>query len=162
MIVRPFAATDSDAVLAIWNPIIRDTTVSFSSEEKTADSLAALIAERRAAGREFFVADEGGLLGFASYAQFRGGNGYLHAMEHTIILSPVARGRGAGRALMTAIEHHARAGGAHTLLAGVSGENGEGVAFHARMGFRTVATIPEVGRKFGRWLDLVLMMKILT
>ena len=162
MIVRPFAATDSDAVLAIWNPIIRDTTVSFSSEEKTADSLAALIAERRAAGREFFVADEGGLLGFASYAQFRGGNGYLHAMEHTIILSPVARGRGAGRALMTAIEHHARASGAHTLLAGVSGENGEGVAFHARMGFRTVATIPEVGRKFGRWLDLVLMMKILT
>ncbi|MGB3316595.1 MAG: N-acetyltransferase family protein [Albidovulum sp.] len=160
--VRPFAAQDSDAVLAIWNPIIRDTTVTFSSEERTPDTLAAMIAERRAAGREFIVAEDGGLLGFASYSQFRGGNGYLHAMEHTIILAPKARGKGAGRALMTAIEDHARAGGAHTLFAGVSGENAEGVAFHGKMGFQTIATIPEVGRKFGRWLDLVLMMKNLT
>jgi phosphinothricin acetyltransferase len=162
VIVRPFVSADAGAVLAIWNPIIRDTTVTFSSEQRTVDSLSTMIAERRAAGREFFVAEIGGLLGFATYSQFRGGNGYLHAMEHTVILAPESRGKGAGRALMTAIEDHARAGGAHTLLAGVSGENAEGVAFHARMGFRTVATIPEVGRKFGRWLDLILMMKILT
>lgn len=162
MILRPFAAGDTDAVMNIWNPVIRNTTVTFSSEEKTLDGLAAMIAERRAAGHEFFVAEDGGLLGFATYGQFRGGNGYVHAMEHTIILAPEARGRGAGRALMAAVEGHARAGGAHTLFAGVSGENAEGVAFHARIGFRTVATIPEVGRKFGRWLDLVLMMKMLT
>jgi phosphinothricin acetyltransferase len=162
MILRPFAAGDTDAVINIWNPVIRETTVTFSSEEKTPDGLAAMITERRAAGREFFVAEDGGLLGFATYGQFRGGNGYVHAMEHTIILAPKARGRGAGRALMAAVEGHARAGGAHTLFAGVSGENAEGVAFHARIGFSTVARIPEVGRKFGRWLDLVLMMKMLT
>lgn len=162
MIVRPFVETDTDAVLAIWNPVIRNTTITFSSEERTGTSLTQMIGERRAAGREFFVAENGGLLGFASYAQFRGGNGYLHAMEHTIILAPEHRGKGAGRALMAAVERHARTGGAHTLFAGVSGENAEGVAFHDRMGFRTVANIPEVGRKYGRWLDLVLMMKILT
>ncbi|MCU9847055.1 GNAT family N-acetyltransferase [Defluviimonas sp. WL0024] len=161
MIIRPARETDIPALIALWNPVIRDTTISFSDEEKTPESLAQMIEERRAAGREFFLAESGGLLGFATYAQFRGGNGYAHAMEHTIMLAPEARGRGAGRALMARIEEHARIGGANTLFAGVSGENPDGVAFHERMGFTHVARIPEAGRKFGRWLDLVLMMKFL-
>lgn len=160
-LIRPARPGDIAPILAIWNPIIRDTTVTFSSEEKTPESLATMIATRRADGREFFVADDGGILGFATYAQFRAGNGYAHAMEHTVILGPEASGRGVGRALMAQIEDHARAGGAHTLFAGVSGENAPGVAFHERLGFRTLARLPEAGRKFGRWLDLVLMMKLL-
>ncbi len=159
--IRPATPADHAAILAIWNPVIRDTTVTFSSEEKTPESLGEMIAERRAAGREFFIADEGGIAGFATYAQFRGGNGYAHAMEHTVLLAPELVGRGVGRALMAHLEDHARAGGAHTLFAGVSGENAPGIAFHERVGFRTVARIPEAGRKFGRWLDLVLMMKFL-
>ena len=162
MTIRPARRADFAAILAIWNPVIRDTAVTFSSEEKTADGLAAMIADRRAAGREFLVAEaDGQVAGFATYAQFRAGNGYAHAMEHTIILAPGAQGRGLGRALIAAVEDHARAGGAHTLFAGVSGENAAGIAFHDRVGFRTVARIPEAGRKFGRWLDLVLMMKFL-
>ncbi len=160
MTIRPAAEADLDPILALWNGFIRDTTVTFTSEEKTAPGLAAMIAERRAAGREFLVAEAGGAFaGFATYAQFRGGNGYAHAMEHSIMLAPRARGQGIGRDLMRAIEDHARAGGAHTLFAGVSGENPAGVDFHARLGFSTLARIPEVGRKFDRWLDLVLMMK---
>ncbi len=159
--IRPVTPVDHAAILAIWNPLIRDTTVTFSSEEKTPEGLSRMIAERRAAGSEFFVAEDGGVAGFATYAQFRAGNGYAHAMEHTIILAADAGGRGIGRALMTHLEDHARSGGAHTLFAGVSGENTPGIAFHERIGFRTVARIPEAGRKFGRWLDLVLMMKFL-
>ena len=161
MIIRPAASADIPAILDVWNPIIRDTSITFTSEEKTSASLAALIDERRAAGREFYVAEDRSLLGFVTYAQFRGGNGYAHAMEHTIVLAPGARGKGAGRALMAAVEAHARDGGAHTLFAGVSGANPEGVAFHERVGFRHLARIPEVGRKFDRWLDLVLMIKFL-
>ena len=160
--IRPATPADYDAILAIWNPVIRDTTIIFANDERTTEGLDSLMAERRAAGREFFVAETAdGIVGFASYAQFRGGNGYAHAMEHTVILAPEANGRGIGRALMADIEAHARAGGAHTLFAGVSGENGPGIAFHERIGFRIVAQIPEAGRKFDRWLDLVLMMKFL-
>ena len=109
--------------------MIRDTTVTFSSEEKTAESLTEMIASRRAAGHEFLVAEEGGqVLGLATYAQFRGGNGYRHSIEHTIILAPAAQGRGLGRALMSALEAHARAAGCHVLVAGVSGENTAGLA----------------------------------
>lgn len=162
MILRPAGPADTPAILEIWNAIIRDTTVTFTSIEKTPATFAALVADRRARGREVFVAEDaeaGGVAGFASYDQFRPGDGYVHAMEHTILLGPSARGRGHGRALLQRIEDHARAGGAHTLFAGVSGENAAGIAFHARMGFATAQRYPEAGRKFGRWLDLVLMEK---
>ena len=162
MIIRPAEPGDYPALVAIWNPVIRETAIIFHSEEKTEASVADLIAARRAQGHEFFVAEGAGvILGFASYAQFRGGNGYAQAMEHSVILAPAARGQGAGRSLMAAVEDHARRAGAHTLFAAISGENPEGVAFHQALGFRLMARLPEAGRKFGRWLDLVLMMKIL-
>ena len=134
--MRPAGAADHAAIAALWNPLIRETTITFSSEEKTPEALAAMIDARRALGQEFFVAADGdAVLGFATYAQFRGGNGYAHAMEHTIILADGARGRGVGRALMAHLEDHARAGGAHTLFAGVSAENAGAVAFHTLWGF---------------------------
>ena len=105
------------------------------------------------------VPAEGEVIGFATYFQFRGGLGYGHTMEHSILLHPELRGRGAGRALMAAIENHARAAGVHTMFAGVSSENPSGVAFHEAIGFARVAVLPEVGRKFGRWIDLVLLQK---
>ncbi|KRW94484.1 GNAT family N-acetyltransferase [Paracoccus sp. MKU1] len=160
--LRPAGDGDIPAILGFWNPLIRETAITFSSEEKTAEGLARMIAARRAAGRAFLVAERAGaVLGLASYDQFRGGNGYAHCMEHTVILSPAARGRGLGRALMTAIEDHARARGAHSMIAAVSGENAAGIAFHRAIGYVAVGRLPQAGRKFGRWLDLVLLQKIL-
>jgi len=146
-------------VAAIWNHYIRETSVTFNAQEKSAEEVAALIRTRPA----FFVAlDQGRVTGFATYGQFRGGVGYARTMEHTIQLAPDASGRGHGRALMTAVEDHARAGGAKSMFAGVSGENPEGRAFHARLGYVETAILPQVGWKFGRWMDLVLMQKFLT
>lgn len=162
MILRPATPRDSAAIAAIWNPVIRQTAATFTDAEKTVDGLAAQITTRHTEGKAFFVAeDSGAILGFATYSQFRGGPGYRHTMEHSVIVAPEARGRGVGRALMLALEDHARRAGVHSLWAAVSAENPDGVAFHARLGFRTVATLPQVGRKFGRWMDLVLMQKIL-
>ncbi len=62
---------------------------------------------------------------------------------------------------MARVEDHARQGGAHLLVAGVSGENTAGIAFHDRIGFATAGRIPQAGRKFDRWLDLILMTKFL-
>jgi len=160
----PRAAQDSDAqaICDIVNPVIRDTTMSFNSKQKTAQDVVAEIRNTHANGHGFLVVDAAGvLLGFASYKQFRGGPGYARTAEHSIMLAADARGRGVGRALMQALEDHARNAGMHSMIAGVSGENPGGVAFHDRLGYAQVAVLPQVGWKFGRWLDLILMQKLL-
>lgn len=160
--LRPATKADAPALAALWNPWITGTAITFNPDAKTPEDMAALIAARQSAGQAFFVAESGGnLLGFATYAQFRGGTGYARTMEHSVILAPEARGRGAGRALMRAVEDHARAGGAHQMIAGVSGENPEGRAFHEALGYRLIATLPEAGFKFGRYMDLWLLQKFL-
>jgi phosphinothricin acetyltransferase len=161
VLIRRATAQDAEAIAAIWNPYIRDTAVTFNPTEKSASDVALMIADRDRLGHATFVAEDGAILGFASYAQFRGGAGYRTCMEHSIILAPSARGRGAGRGLMAALLAHAQAGGAHQMIAGVSAENPDGVAFHAALGFAQIARVPEAGHKFGRFIDLVLMQKFL-
>ena len=161
--IRHATEADAAAIAAIWNPIIRDTAITFNAAEKSDNDIAAMIRTRQADGHGFLVVEEGAkVIGFATYAQFRGGVGYARTMEHTILLSPGAQGRGLGRALMAALEDHARKGGAISLFAGVSAENPAGRAFHAAMGFAEVAILQRVGFKFGRTMDLVLMQKFLA
>ncbi|MCB1390988.1 MAG: N-acetyltransferase [Rhodobacteraceae bacterium] len=156
--IRSARPDDAAAIAAFWNPIIRDTAITFSPLEKSVAEIADMIATREC----FLVADTGaGAEGLVTYAQFRGGPGYARSQEHTIILAPTARGRGMGRALMGAMETAARARGHHAMIGGVSGSNPEGIAFHAALGYRETGRMPEVGWKLGRWHDLVLMQKLL-
>ncbi len=160
--IRPAGAADAGAIAAIWNHYIRHTLATFNSAGKTDAEVAGMIAARAAAGHCTFVAMEGETcLGFATYAQFRNGVGYARTMEHTILLSPDALGRGVGRALMQAVEDHARDAGAHSIFAGVSGGNPEGRAFHLRLGYDEAAILRAVGFKFGAYYDLHLMQKFL-
>jgi len=163
MILRAAVPADIPAVLDIWNPVIRDSVTTFNSVQKTPQDLTQMFADKAAAGHEFLVAEaEAQILGFATYGQFRGGIGYAHTMEHTIVLGPAARGKGLGRTLLLAIEDHARMHGAHSLFAGICAENPDARAFHAAMGYAHVATLAAVGYKFERWMDLHLMQKFLT
>ena len=66
-----------------------------------------------------------------------------------------------GRALLEALIDRARAAGLHAMIAAVDGTNTASIRFHERLGFREVARMPQVGTKFGRWLDLVLLQKLL-
>ena len=150
--IRRATATDAPALAALWNPWI---TVTFASIPKTSDDLARMIATNPS----FFTTDD--TTGFATYGQFRAGNGYATCMEHTVILSPDARGHGLGRALMQAVEQHARSHGSHQMIAAISAENPAAINFHAKIGYHPTATIARAGYKFGRHIDLVLMQKFL-
>ncbi|WP_299792094.1 GNAT family N-acetyltransferase [uncultured Marivita sp.] len=157
MIIRPARPEDAEPLTVILNDVIDNTTITFTSERKNAQYLRDDIAARGAA---FQVVElDGEAAGYASYFPFRNGPGYARTKEHSIALAPRARGKGAGRALMAALEAEARREGVHSLWAGVSAENPSGRAFHAAIGFEEIATLSEVGFKFGRWIDLVLMQK---
>ncbi len=158
MILRDATTADAEAIAAIWNREIRDGVSTFNSIEKELGAIKAAIASEVV----FLVAeDAGAVVGFATFGPFRGGPGYALTMEHTIYLAEEARGKGAGRALMAKLEVEAKARGVHVLVAGVGSENSGGIAFHTAMGFVEVARMPEVGRKFDRWMDLVLLQKLL-
>ena len=155
--IRPATPADAAAIAAIWNHVIRDTTQTFTTTTKDPGALAVQIVDQPC-----FVADvAGGVAGFVIYGQFRNGPGYAHTMEHSIHVAQDARGAGLGRALMAAAEDHARGKGIHSMIAGVAGENTGGAAFHAALGYRDIARLPQVGWKFGRWHDLLLMQKML-
>lgn len=162
MQIRHATSSDSSAIADLWNDMIQNTPNTFTTALKTPQAITMDIATRQAAGFGFFVVcDDIGLAGFATYSQFRNGPGYAHTMEHSIVLDERVHGLGIGRDLMDRLCDHARDGGVHSLWAGVSGENPAGVAFHERVGFQYIATLPQVGYKFGRWMDLVLMQKML-
>lgn len=161
MTVRSARAADAGAIAEIWNGYIGRTSVTFTAIEKSCDGIAADISAR-APGGLFLVAEAGGaVLGFATAGCFREGPGYRHTLETSLYVVSQARRRGMGCALMNRLEAAARAGRVHVLVAAISGENTDAIAFHARMGFTEAGRMAQVGRKFGRWRDLVLMQKIL-
>jgi len=162
MTTRAAVTGDAAAIATIWNRYIRDTAVTFTSEEKTTAGIAADIAARQGGGMAFLVTGPAGrLAGFATSHPFRAGPGYQHTLEVTVMLAPEARGQGRGRALLAGLERAARGGGIHVLVAGISGENPAACDFFAAAGFSPAGRIAQAGRKFGRWMDLVVMQKTL-
>ena len=154
--IRAAQPKDAKQIADIWNHAIRNTTITFNPVEKSVEEVAQLCA------RNTLVWDDGEQVsGFARYFQFRGGEGYRFTVEHTIMLHPTAHGGGIGRALMEALFDHAKKQGFHSMFAGCSAENVGAVTFHVRLGFQEVATLPQVGFKFDRWIDLVLLQKML-
>ena len=159
MIIRAATPEDAASVVDIWNAIIRDTSRTFTTQEKTVDGIEADILSRKDA---FIVAEiEKVVVGFATYFPFRSGPGYAYTMEHSVNIREHVWGRGVGRALMARLEEVASVNNVHSLIAGVSGENSDGVNFHKAIGYAQVARLPAVGRKFDRWMDLILLQKFL-
>ncbi|WP_245999323.1 GNAT family N-acetyltransferase [Paracoccus methylarcula] len=163
-LIRTAHPEDARAVATIWNPIIRDTAITFWPSERNESEIAAIIRDRQAARHPFLLSqdEEGKVTGFGSYSQFRAGGGYARSMEHTINLAPEARGTGAAALLLTALEDHARNAGHRLMIGGITASNEISIRFHTRMGYAEWGRIPAAGWKFGRFHDLVLMGKDLA
>ena len=159
MIIRSARPADSPQIAALWNRLIVKISITFTLEAKTIDVLETIILARAKAFQVFEQA--GSIFSFATFFQFRHGPGYARTMEHSIVLAPEAQGTGHVRRLMAALEDEARQLDVHLLWAAVSGENRTGVAFHQKNDFKAITRLPQVGYKFGRWMDLVLLQKIL-
>jgi phosphinothricin acetyltransferase len=163
--LRDATKADLPAITAIHNSTIDDTTTTWSDEPETLEHRATWFADRMAAGDPVLVAeDDGEVVGFTGWAWFRGEGkwpGYRHTRELSIHIREDHRGDGIGRFLIDALVTRAAAEGIHVLVAGVDSGNEGSIRFHRRMGFVEVARMAEVGRKFDRWLDLVLLQRIL-
>ncbi len=162
MHIEPATSADLPAILAITNDVIATSTAIYADDPATLADRAAWFAARQAQGYPVLVARDGEqVLGFASFGDFRPWPGYRYTVEHSVHVRADARGKGIGGALVAALFPHAQASGKHVMIAGVDAANTASLRLHARLGFERVAEFHEVGRKFGRWLDLVFLQRFL-
>ena len=162
MIVRDATAADVEAILAIYNDVMATSTAIYRDEPAPFDEMLEWFETRTRLGYPVLVADEDGeVLGFDSFGEFRRWPGYRHTVEHSVHVRADARGRGIGRELLAEIIVRAGALGKHVLIAGIDADNDVSIRLHERFGFVRVAHFREVGWKFERWLDLVFMQRLL-
>ena len=163
MIVRAAdRARDGEAVLAIVNDAILNSSAWYEYEPWDTARLTSWFDAKQAGGWPLLVADDGAAaLGFASFGPFRDRPAYARTVEHSVYIAAEARGRGVGRYLLGAIVDEAQARGLHAMIGGVDAANEGSLAFHRAAGFAEVGRLREVGWKFERWLDLVFMQKLL-
>ena len=157
MLIRPAVAADAASIASIMNALLQTTTVEWRDEPHSVSAIGAwmgdhdcvLVAEER---------DE--IIGFAAYGPFRDSvkwPGYRFAAENSVHVREDCWHRGVARELMEALITAAKENGKHSMIAAVDGANDASVRLHESLGFAEVARMPELGAKFGRWLDLVLL-----
>jgi phosphinothricin acetyltransferase len=162
MLIRDAASRDLSGILAIYNEVIATSTAIYRDEPTSLDERGAWLQGRLAKGFPVLVAvDASEVLGFSSFGEWRAAPGYRHTVEHTVHVSGTRRGAGIGRTLVEGLIPRAVAMGKHVMIGGIDAENEASLRFHARLGFEEVARFRQVGRKFGRWLDLVFVQRLL-
>jgi len=161
-IIRAARDDDLPAITAIYNDAVVNTTAIWNDTVVDVDDRRAWHAARIGLGYPVLVAEaEGAVAAYGTFGDFRAFDGYRHTVEHSVYVAPAARRRGLASALVLALAGRAAALGKHVMVAGIAADNAGSIALHARLGFVETGRMPEVGRKFGRWLDLVLMQKTL-
>jgi len=163
VLMRDATEADLPAIRDIYNHAVEHTTAIWNETLVDLDNRIEWFKARKAKGFPVIVAEKDGkVTGYASYGDWRAFDGYRHTVEHTIHIRESHWGAGAGRLLLTVLIDRARSQGLHAMVGAVDGDNDASVRFHERLGFVEVGRMPEVGTKFGRWLDLVLMQLIVS
>ena len=102
-----------------------------------------------------------GVVGFGTFGEFRSWPCYRFTVEHSLHVRGDCRGRGIGRALIECLIEQARGMGKHAMIAGIDADNAVSIGLHERLGFRAAGHLHQVGFKFGRWLDLKFLERLL-
>lgn len=161
MQIRLAQHDDSEAIRQIYNLEVSTSTVTFDLVPRTAaDQLQWL--EARSGAHAVIVAEaDGEVVGFASLSPFRDRPAYNSTVEDSVYVRADHRGTGVGGALLDELMTLAAQHGFHTVIARIVGGHDASIGLHQRHGFGIVGTEREVGRKFGKWLDVVVMQRML-
>jgi len=153
MTVRDATEADLPAVAAIYDEQVATAVSTFDLEPVPLSYWEARLASTEV-GDHLLVADVDGVVrGYAYSSTYRPRPAYRRTREASVYLDPEARGQGLGRQLYDALLALLRDDGVHTVLAVIALPNDASVALHRACGFEQVGVLPEVGRKFDRWVD---------
>ena len=160
--IRPVEIDDAAAIADIYNPEVLTSTVTFDLVPRTVEEQRAWIVEHSGPyAAVVAVDDDGAVVGFASLSPYRPRPAYATTVESSVYVRADRQGDGVGRALMERLVEVAGAHGFHSMIARIVGGHEASIALHENVGFTVVGTETEVGRKFGKWLDVVVMQRML-
>ena len=158
MIVRHASKEDCAAIGEIYNHAVLHNAAIWNDKTVDTDNRIAWFEARTFAGYPVLVSEEDGTItGYASFGDWRAFDGFRHTVEHSVYVHPGHQGKGIGRTLMKALIIEARKIGKHVMVAGIEAQNHASIHLHETLGFVTTGQMPQVGTKFGRWLDLTFM-----
>ncbi|GAD63377.1 GNAT family N-acetyltransferase [Aquipseudomonas alcaligenes] len=164
MLIRDALETDLPALRDIFNDAVLNTTAIWMDNVVDLANRQAWFAARAQQGYPILVAEnaDGEVVGYASFGDWRPFDGFCHTIEHSVYIRVDQRGKGLGPQLLTALIERAKACDKHVMVAAIESGNAASIGLHQRLGFAITGQMPQVGRKFGRWLDLTFMQLILT
>jgi len=160
--VRLAERRDAEATRAIYNAEVTESTATFDLVPRTLDEQVDWIAGHSGAHPAIVATDEAGeVVGFGSLTPFRDRPAYATTVEDSVYVGRERRGQGIGRLVLDELLRLAREHGFHSVMARIVGNHEASIALHRACGFELVGTEREVGRKFGRWLDVVELQRML-
>ena len=163
MQIRDAIQADFEEITAIYNEVVATSTAIYNDQPTTPEERIAWWKMRQEQGYPVLVAVDGSLVaGFGAFGDFRSWPGYRFTVEGTIHIDSSARRHGIGTEILKALIVRAEALGKHSMIAGVDSENTASLRFLERFGFERSAYLREVGYKFGRFLDLILLQYWIT
>ncbi|ESS59736.1 acetyltransferase domain protein [Enterobacter cloacae S611] len=158
MSIRYAVKEDCAAIAAIYNHAVINTAAIWNDQTVDADNRIAWFEARALLGYPVIVSEENGVVtGYASFGDWRAFDGFRHTVEHSVYVHPDHQGKGLGLALMVRLIEEARRIGKHVMVAGIEAQNQGSIHLHQKLGFTITGQMPQVGTKFGRWLDLTFM-----
>lgn len=163
-LVRDARPADLPAIRDIYNDAVLNTTAIWNEQAVDLANRQAWFDARQSQGYPVLVVvdtDEN-TLGYASFGDWRPFDGFRHTVEHSVYVRSDQRGNGLGPLLMATLIERARACGKHVMVAAIESGNTASIRLHERTGFVTTGQMPQVGTKFGRWLDLTFMQLMLN
>jgi phosphinothricin acetyltransferase len=160
--IRPATVDDSEAILEIYNHQVLTSTATFDLVPRTLAEQQTWLTDRSGAHAVVVAVDDAGeVVGFGALSPYRERAGYATTVEDSVYVAENHHGEGVGSSLLEHLVDTARKHGFHALMAKIVGGHEQSMGLHHRCGFEVVGTEREVGRKFGRWLDVVLMERLL-
>lgn len=161
--LRRAVRADCEAILSIYNHAVLNTTASYDYEPRTLEHRVAWFDAHERDDLAVFVVEteEHGVVGWSALNRYNERVGFRFTAENSIYVSEPWRGRGLGRLLLEPLIGAAEARGLRAIIAAIDAENDGSIRLHARFGFEQVGRFREVGFKFGRWLDVIYMERLL-
>ncbi len=159
---RLAAMDDAEAIRTIYNREVLGSTVTFDLVARSLEDQQAWLDEHSGAHPAVVATDdEGRVCGFGSLSPYRPRPAYRTTVEDSVYVDPAYQGQGVGRAVLTELVQLAGAHGFHAVIGRIVGGHEASIGLHRSCGFEQIGVEREVGRKFGKWLDVVLMQLLI-